>query len=322
MPSFPPAPPLAEVGPGLHALRLPLPTTARIEYRLVIRQGRRLLATADPANPPDATNPFGTNSVLTGPEYELPWFAASASEGRGSVHEIRVQSKVLLRRRHHHVYLPFGVSRKDVQALLLVHDGGDFLVHGGLGGALDLLVEKEVLPQLAAVLLNPRDRITEYTASVGHSLHVVSEVIPHVARRLRIWASPERTIAMGSSLGAVASVGLLAHHPQHVSAAISLSGSWAHRTDADRQPAVFAPVIEFLDTFDASSLAGRRIYQSVGRYEGLVDFNRRLHPRLQAAGIDVKSVETWTGHDWGAWRDRLEDALSFVLPRSRLQPKN
>ena len=57
-----------------------------------------------------------------------------------------------------------------------------------------------------------------------------------------------------------------------------------------------------------------RMYQSVGRYEGLVDFNRRLRPILSSGGARVKSVETWNGHDWGAWRDRLEDALTFLLP--------
>jgi enterochelin esterase family protein len=59
------------------------------------------------------------------------------------------------------------------------------------------------------------------------------------------------------------------------------------------------------------------VYQSVGRYEGLVDFNRHLQPLLRAGGMDVKYVETWTGHDWGAWRDRLEEALTFVLPESQ-----
>jgi enterochelin esterase family protein len=74
------------------------------------------------------------------------------------------------------------------------------------------------------------------------------------------------------------------------------------------------PVIGFLETFDPTLLAGFRMYQSVGRYEGLIDFNRRLHPVLQAGGLQIRYQETWTGHDWVSWMDRLEDALTFVLP--------
>ncbi|CAN5317339.1 hypothetical protein BH18ACT5_BH18ACT5_03450 [soil metagenome] len=317
MPNFPPPPPFAQISADLHYLRLPLPSTGRIEYRLRLRSGRTQTAIEDPLNPPSASNPFGVNSVVTGPQYRLPWYEKGASLGEGSLHEIRVHSSSLGGRRHHHVYLPAGITRKEARTLLLVHDGSDFLKHGGLGRALDQLVDKGVIPKLAALLVDPRDRIPEYGASINHSRHLVNEVLPHVARRLRIWAPGHRTVALGSSLGGVAALAVASHYPKAIGAVVSLSGSFAHRTDHFWPASVFLPVIDFLDSFDPSLLEGMRMYQSVGSYEGLVDFNRRLRPLLAAGGINLKSIETWTGHDWGAWRDRLEEALTFVLPTSR-----
>lgn len=312
MPSFPDPGPFAFHKDDIWFLRLPLPGTARIEYRLRVRQGIHVEELDDPLNPPSASNPFGHNSVITGSRYQAPWYAGVGHGGELS--EIRVTSSVLGGRRHHHVYLPVGQSAGSVQALLLVHDGSDFLEHGGLGVALDLLCDKGVLPPIAAVLLDPWERISEYGASMAHSAHVAGEVIPHLERRLRLKARPEATVAMGSSLGGVAALALSYHFPNRVTKVASLSGSFAHRTDTYWTPTVFLPVIAFLEHLQPDVLADCTIYQSVGRYEGLVDFNRRLRPVLGAGGARLKSVETWTGHDWGAWQDRLEDALSFLLP--------
>lgn len=314
MPNFPTPPPFQSMSHDLHYLRLPLPATARIEYRFLIRNGRRQIAIEDPLNPPIATNPFGVNSVVAGPGYRPPWFVRGRAFGEGTLTEIRVHSTGLGGRRHHRIYLPAGVASKDARTVLLVHDGFDFLQHGGLGPALDQLTQKEVIPPTAAVLLEPRDRILEYGASLAHSRHLAEEVLPHLARRLRIWSPLDRTVALGSSLGGVAALAAAAHYPKVIGAVVSLSGSFAHRSDHFWPASVFKPVITFLDAFDPRLLSGVRMYQSVGRYEGLVDFNRRLHPRLVAGGIRVKWVETWTGHDWGAWLDRLEEALTFVLP--------
>lgn len=313
MPNFPTPPPFTSLARNLHFLRLPLPGTARIEYRLLVRRGIRQAGIEDPRNPPSASNPFGVNSVVTGPDYRPPSFEPGPALGEGTTAEIRVNSASLGGRRHHRVYLPAGVTRKEARSLLLVHDGSDFLRHGSLGRALDQLTIKGVIPPIAAILLDPRDRITEYGASPAHSRHLAEEVIPHLARRVRIWAPAHRTVALGSSLGGVAALAVAFHYPKVVGAVVSLSGSFAHRSDHFWPASVFTPVISFLDTFDPSLLAGVRMYQSVGRYEGLVDFNRRLHPRLVAGGMRVKWVEAWSGHDWGAWLDRLEEALSFAL---------
>lgn len=312
MPSFPPVAEFRRLGTDIFFLRLPLPATARIEYRLRVAQGRRHAEIDDPLNPPATSNPFGENSVLAGPRYQEPWYAGSGFGGQ--LTEIRVASTWLQGRRHHHLYVPAGQTLGQVTAILLVHDGSDFLKHAGLGVALDRLVERGALPPLVAILLDPWDRLAEYGGSAQHSAHVVEEVLPHVARRLRIQADRERTVAMGSSLGGLASLALAYHHPAAIGGVASLSGSFFHQGDNELPPAALFPILDFLTHLDPVILQDSVVYQSVGRYEGLVDGNRRLRPLLSAAGVKLRSVETWTGHDWEAWRDRLEDALGFLLP--------
>lgn len=312
MPSFPPQPEFERLEGDLFYLRLPLPATARIEYRLRVIRGLRHSEIDDPLNPPSTSNPFGENSVLAGPGYEQPWYAGSGSEGE--LTEIRVRSTHLGGRRHHHVYAPAGQTRAPASALLLVHDGSDFLKHGGLGFALDRLVDAGVLPPLKAVLLDPWDRLNEYGASPQHSAHVVEEVLPHLNRRLRIRSSRQTTVAMGSSLGALASLALAYHYPSAIGGVASLSGSYFHKAENELPPPALHPILDFLTRLDPQVLEDSTVYQSVGRYEGLVDGNRRLRPILSAAGVKIRAVETWTGHDWDAWRDRLEDALGFLLP--------
>ena len=160
MPGFPDPGSFRRHESGTWFLGLPLPATARIEYRLRVRRGSWLEEIDDPLNLPSTSNPFGSNCVITGPRYQAPWYAGGGHSGELS--EVRVVSSALGGRRHHQVYLPSGQTAEQARALLLVHDGSDFLEHGGLGMALDLLCDKGVVPPLVAVLLDPWDRIPEY----------------------------------------------------------------------------------------------------------------------------------------------------------------
>lgn len=321
LPRFPSPPPFARNPDGTWFLRLSLPRTARIEYRLAIVRTnagakRRVEEIDDPLNPPAAANPFGTNSVLTGPGYRPTWYtAAPPAVTAGDVVEIRVTSRVLGGRRHHQVYLPPGHDPLMPYPVLLLHDGSDFVRFAGLTGCLDLLIERGQVAPLVVVLLDPWARIPEYGANPRHTEHLADEVLPHLSRRLGLLSDRNHVGLMGASLGAVASLAALWQRPEMFGRAGLISGSFAHRVDEKWPPSVFDPVTAFIAEMETDlKLDDTRIYQSVGRYEGLCDFNRRLGPILRAGGADLRYLETWDGHHWGSWRDRLGEALSFLFP--------
>ena len=37
-------------------------------------------------------------------------------------------------------------------------------------------------------------------------------------------------------------------------------------------------------------------------------------PILQSTGMDVRYVESFDGHNWENWRDRLREGLFFLFP--------
>jgi len=304
------------VGPDTWQLRLILPRTARIEYRLAVVLRGGIIQIDDPWNPPAALNPFGSDSVLVGPDYQLPWYTKNPPEpARGQLHEVRVTSAALGGRRHHHVYLPKGFQARSGHPILLVHDGSDFLRFGDLAGCIDRLIESGTVASMAVVLLDPWNRIAEYGANPAHSRHLVGEVLPHIVRRLRL--RPTGVAALGSSLGAVAALAAAWHHPEALSGLALLSGSFAHTLGHDRSPEVFGPIVDFLAGFEADPrLEDTAVYQSVGRYEGFCDSNRRLSPIIGSVVARHLYQESWDGHHWGGWRDRLGDALSFLFPGS------
>lgn len=316
MPRFPdPGPFLRIEGSDRWYLPLRLPGTARIEYRLGIKHRGRWHEVTDPTNPADATNPFGANSVVVGPDYQLPDFVEHLSPAVGELHEIRVASHVLGGRRHHHLYLPSGFRRGTTLPLLVVHDGSDFLQHAGVLSAIDFDVAREASTPIAALFLDPWHRLAEYGASRDHAIHLVEEVLPHVQRRVGLLSRPGERALIGASMGAVASLATAWHFPRFFGRIGLISGTFVHTLNDDWPAEIFAPVTAFLESLAREPrLHGYRAFTSVGRYEGLVDFHRRLNPLLQAARLKLYSVETWDGHHWGAWRDRLTDCLRFLFP--------
>ena len=317
MPRFPPSPPFTPLtGTNRWFLGLPLPATARIEYRLLVKQAARWHEIDDPLNPPTASNPFGVNSVISGPEYRPAVIPAPKGEvGESHLVEIRVSSLALGGRRHYHVYLPPGFQRGVPLPLLFVHDGEDFARFGGLIEALTGLISTGSMAPLAAVLLDPWQRLNEYGADPAHARHVVEEVIPHLHRRVGVVSPPSSRGLLGSSLGAVASLASAWHYPDTFNRLGLLSGTFVHQPGDEWPLEAFAGVISLMGAFTAEQrLEGYRVYASVGRYEGLIDFHRRLAPRLHAAGAMLRSRETWDGHHWGAWRDRLVECLPYLFP--------
>jgi enterochelin esterase family protein len=294
-----------------------LPSGSRIEYKLVVVQngGRELIR--DPLNPHLAHDPFGSNSVLHGPDYETPDWTLEDPEARpGQLVALQLDSAQLGGARDLQVYLPPRLRKSQRYPLLVVHDGPDYLEYSSLKTVLDNLIYRhEVAPMIAALTRSP-DRLVEYAADPRHAGFVVEELVPALEARLPIDPRPEARGLMGASFGAVAALSTAWMHPGKFGRLLLQSGSFAFTDIGESQRGeVFEPVVDFMNRFrDEPGRPAEKVFLSCGQYESLIYENRSLVPRLQETGMRVRWVESRDGHNWENWRDRLREGLSFLFP--------
>lgn len=294
------------------ALVLDLPDDARIEYRLEVRSAEGVAVVLDPMNAHVATNPFGSNSVAVGPRYRTPWWQGQEAPS-GSMREIRVTSSVLGSRRHHHVYTPHGKSAVDPLPLLVVHDGSDYFDHAGLGACLDVLIQAGTIPPIRVLLFDPVRRNREYVGNALHARHLALEVLPHLERRFRVTTKP---IVMGASLGAVAAWHAVWTYPERYGGLFLQSGTFAFENSPFMDDDMGTSIRAFLDDAEAHTrLQGRNVVLTCGRYESLIDWNRTVADRLTGEA-NLRYIERWAGHDWGAWADGFEEGFVHLFGRS------
>jgi enterochelin esterase family protein len=291
-------------------LDLDLPDTARIEYRIEVERDGRWDSILDPLNPRTATNPFGHNSVLSGAGYVEPRWLETAPTVPGSLTELRVASERLGGRRSVRLYRPGGVEDSSDLPLLYVFDGDDYLDHAQIARCFDVLIEEQIVPPFRAALTNPRRRHLEYTASDDHAACMLDEILPYVQRRVSVTG----LAAMGASLGAVAAWKVMASRPDSFLGAVLMSGTFARSPHPELDQRMLSDIERFVDgSLEDPVPSDLAIHQSCGRYESLIDWNREVADTLGRGRDRFRYVETWTGHDWGAWRDQLEPGLTIVL---------
>jgi hypothetical protein len=85
---------------------------------------------------------------------------------------------------------------------------------------------------------------------------------------------------------------------------------------------VFDPVVQFVNRYRAQpSHVAERLFVSCGLYEPLIIPHRTIVPIFESTGMRVRYVEARDGHTWENWRDRLRDALSWVVPGPAVGPR-
>jgi enterochelin esterase-like enzyme len=307
MPGFPKGLAFDHRPPDEWWLDLDLPEQARIEYRIEVVRDGSAFTVKDPDNPESADNPFGSNSVAHGPRYRRPdWKGYDGPTG--SVSEVRVASLEYGGRRHHHVYTPANHGPDDPLPMLVAHDGSDYVRYAGLDRCLEWMIATGLLAPHRILMLEPRNRHEEYIASTRHSHHVIDEVIPHVRRRHHVHGQP---ILLGASLGAVAAWHVAAQSPESFGGVFLQSGTFAFEAHPELPEPMQTSIADFVTRAIHRRLP-MPVAMSCGRYESLIQWNRRVADALSAAGNRVALRPAWAGHDWGAWSDSLIWGLTFL----------
>jgi len=288
---------------------LDIPADARFDYKLAVSSHGRQRLKLDALNPEKAPNPWGFNSELRGAAYAPPaWARLNDGVSRGDVSRHEFNSTTFGEDRAVHVYRP---ARGRATALLVVHDGDDYLEFARFATVLDNLIDRGDIPPVAAVLCGPVDRLGEYRGNSAHAAFIVDEVLP----RARAETETDAAIAVGASLGGVASLHAAWEHPGVFDGLILQAGSFVEKLGGPfhRGP-VFGPVARFMRNFnDRPGVIPGQVHISCGRYDGLINEARAMAEKLAGAGVEVGFAESAAGHDWRAWRDLLRPALMHVL---------
>jgi enterochelin esterase family protein len=298
-------------------LRIDLPPNSRIEYKFeVVRDGRTEWIT-DPANPLQAADPFGANSVVRGFGYARPDWTLPDSDARpGEIDELEVPTELAGSPRRVRVYVPARFRRSRRYPLLIVHDGGDFLRYASLQVVLDNLVHRLEIAPLNVALTDSPERLVEYAGHDGHASFVAAELLGALAARFPLRDEADARGLMGASFGAVASLHAAWRYPERFGRLLLESGSFAFSDIGHhRRTPVFDPVARFVNQFRAApGRPAERIYVSCGIYESLIYENRSLVPLLTEQASSVRYEEVRDGHNWENWRDRLQAALTWLFP--------
>jgi enterochelin esterase family protein len=193
--------------------------------------------------------------------------------------------------------------------LLLVYDGPDYLRRANLVTLVDnLLAQRRIQPIALAMLANGRGaRMAEYGSSDG-TLAFIHEVVLPAARQhldlIDITKQPGAFGVMGASMGGLMALVTGLRLPHIFGQVLSQSGAF-YLGD-------YATVA--VDLVQHIPVPPLRIWMDVGRYEGLLDGNRRMRAQLQARGYDVAYRDYNAGHNYAAWRDDLWRGLEALYP--------
>ncbi len=305
-------------GTDLWYLVLELPRGSRVNYQLELRRGPHVERINDPLNPKLSYSPVGTSSVCFGPGYETPEWTQPDTEARpGELVEMLVPSRALGRDCPVTVYLPARFRRTASYPLLVVHDGPDFLQYAAAKTVLDNLIHRLDVAETVVAFVRPEDRLTEYANSTAHSRFLTQELLPQLELELPLVGKPSGRCLLGSSFGAVASFSAAVRSPETYGSLVLMSGSFVF-TDIGMDHGggeVFDPVVKFVNKYRARPThVAERLFVSCGVYEPLIVQNRSMVPTFESAGMTVRFVEAFDGHNWENWRDRSQDALSWVYP--------
>ena len=304
-------------GTDLWATTIDLPKGSRIEYKfeVVNDSGRHLIL--DPLNDVQAHDPFGANSVCQAWGYERPaWTHPNAEARPGRLEQKRLDSRAFGGEREITVYTPARFRDNRRYALLVVHDGVDYLQYASLGVVLDNLIHALEVPPLVVAMMQSPDRLKEYAGDDRHATFVAEELLPYMAANYPLIDDSRSRCLMGASFGGVASLHTAWRHQGLFGNLLLQSGSFAFSDlGRHRRGPVFDPVVDFINEFrEAPGCPSERVYMSCGVYESLIYENRSMVPKLQAQGVEVRFEEARDAHNWENWRDRLRTGLSWVFP--------
>lgn len=270
----------------------------------------------DPYNPTRITTPQMSVSVLRMNEARpFPDWSKLQRVPPGKVEEYPVKSVQLnFSGRTCWVYTPDGYETGYEPLPLLILLDGEW-AYGPLqtNHIADALIKHNRIQPMVVAMMQSGDQSTRdraFTANDRHYQFLISELLPFVQTEYRI--DPQRIGIGGVGMGAVAAAHASLKNPAVFSRSILLSPPLGDGKSSEE-------LKQIIRRFDDAETLPKRIFQSVGRYEGAARFKqpaRELRDILNRRGSETayKYVEMGSGHSLVAFRSIMPEALAWAFP--------
>jgi len=287
---------------------LELPDDVYFEYAFLDEKGAMR---ADPENPMRAENPWYPEvSAVMGPDYRPDPYAEVTDVHTGRTQRARLESELLNGTRRLSLYTPKGFEGEALP-VLCVQDGVAFYRVAKLHLVLEKLLADGLVRPAHLVFIEPVDRTEEYGFNARYRRFVLEEVIPFAEGELK--ATDER-VAVGASLGGLASTLLALDAPEAFRTVVAFSGAFLGMPDArDFYGAKDSWVLEALRAQERLPV---RFYTEVGTLEWLTEINRKVAQVLDEKGYEHVYRERHAGHNWTSWKNGFRGALEFALAQA------
>lgn len=329
IPRDPPFEPMQNLeGTSLWYVTYPFAADDLLDYMLAVddpmtplAQERDIVTRVTQHWQPDSLNPLQMTtaqtkvSVLRMKEARpFPDWAVLQNVPRGRVYEHPIDSDTLnYRGRNLWVYTPPKYEGSGMAyPLIIMHDGQWAIGPLQLPSIADALIKhRRMVPAVIAMIQSgsAEERNREYISSDKHYSFLLSELMPFVQTHYRI--DSNRVAVGGVAVGAVAAAHAALKNPAVFSRLMLISPPLGKGEFSEE-------LREYNKRFTEADVLPKRIFQSVGRYEGKLRFIRPANSlRMIIEGhkaVDYKFVETGSGHGLVGFRSVLPEALAWMLP--------
>ena len=301
-------PNMAEAAPGVWTFTRTFPRSVYMEYAF-FAGGRRLM---DGFNTRSSPNGIGArNNWFYGPDAgPSPLLRPAPAGARGAITRLRIEADEVLvgGARDLFVYRP---AVAGPYPLIVVMDGRDYYRRGKLPTLVDnLIAQKRICPVALAMIDCSRGaRYIEYACSDATVMLFTDVILPRVAADLPLANAPGAHAIMGASMGGVMALYTALRAPEVFGRVLSQSGAFeASQRRGQPNDLVATDLVRHLPR------APLNIWMDVGRFEGLLESNRRMSALLRERGYPVAYREYEGGHNVPSWRDDVAGGLEALFP--------
>ena len=289
-------------GAGIKYYSMQFPADARIEYKIIVDQQWML----DQLNANKKDNGVGgENSYLLMPRYKATDYTRERKGAkRGRIEPLDLPADAQGRKRTARVYLPPGYDQSSVRyPTVYMSDGIEYLERAKANVIVDNLIAEGRMRPVILVCLAPIERNKEYWMNKEYVDWLAAKLVSLIDAKYRTKASADARAVAGVSLGGLTSVYAAFTHPEVFGNVLGQSS------------AVQVNKEQLLAELSAAPRQPIKWYLEVGRYEGLIEVNRKLKAALEKQGYRPAYREVNAGHNWTHWADELAEGLSYLFAK-------